>query len=542
MDENVNSNYVENAPILSPDGKTLFFSRQYHPDNIGGVEDSEDIWFCELDPVTGKWLPAKNLGAPLNTPGPNYISSIISNDQGTTLLLGNQYGKNGRMYAGVSKSTWTGSEWSKPEKMVIDNDYNYSPKSDYFLNKNATALLMSVERDDSFGDRDLYVSFYDETMNTWSQPTNLGAGINTATEESSPFLSPDGKTLYFSSAGYSGYGGADIYVSKRQDESWTNWTEPENLGAAINTPGNDIYFNMPVGGEHIYFTRSSNEKNADVFRLRKDDFYVSEKRPTLLAKVDSKKETRPKVTKPKVESKPEKTEPKSVAKEAKPLSATTIKKEVKPLSKPSDFFVTIEGKVINSKTNEPIGAEVVVERLPDGMKLGDSRADLRGEYQVKLRGGARYGLLANMNGFIAENENFDFNRLKKDKTIKKNIYMVPIEVGGMVTLNNIFFDFDESILKTSSYSELERVLSLMKQGEIEKMEIQGHTDAVGSEDYNLYLSQQRADAVAAFLTKNGIESSRVISKGYGESVPSYPNDSPEHKQKTEGLNSRFYKN
>ena len=101
LSTNVNSTYIEHSPILSPDGKTLYFSRQFHPDNMGGVDDNEDIWYSELDEETGDWLPAKNLGPPLNNAGPNFISSVTQDEDGnTTFLLGNRYGKKGSHVCG----------------------------------------------------------------------------------------------------------------------------------------------------------------------------------------------------------------------------------------------------------------------------------------------------------------------------------------------------------------------------------------------------------------------------------------------------------
>jgi OmpA-OmpF porin, OOP family len=201
LGENVNSPYVEHSPIISPDGKRLYFSRRYHPDNVGGADDSEDIWMSELDETTGEWKPAQNLGDPLNTEGPNFISSITIVDGQEVLILGNRYGKKGRMYGGVSMSMRKGDTFEKPTAMEIENEYNYSPKADFFLVPTGNAVVLSSERDDSYGGRDLYVSF--KNGNLWSEPLNLGNEVNTAAEDFAPFLGQDGKTLYYSTSGLS---------------------------------------------------------------------------------------------------------------------------------------------------------------------------------------------------------------------------------------------------------------------------------------------------------------------------------------------------
>jgi OOP family OmpA-OmpF porin len=213
LDENVNSPYVEHSPIISPDGKKLYFSRKNHPDNAGGVDDPEDIWVSEWDEEKQSWKEAVNVGPPLNTPGPNFISSITSDGEKDVFVLGNRYGKKGRMYTGISMATLNDDgTFTEPSSLEIENEYNYSPKADFFLIPGGEALIQAVERDDSYGGRDLYISFKDGKG--WTEPRNLGGDINTAGEEAAPFLAPDGKTLYYSSEGMRGYGGARYLCDK----------------------------------------------------------------------------------------------------------------------------------------------------------------------------------------------------------------------------------------------------------------------------------------------------------------------------------------
>ena len=266
LSKNVNSEYEEHSPVLSPDGTRLYFSRQYHPDNVGGADDQEDIWVSELDPATGEWLPAKNVGPPLNTPGPNFISSISVIDGKEVVVLGNEYGKKGRMYTGVSTSVRTGDSFSAPENLGIENFYNYSDNADFFMVPGGKAMIISAERDDSYGLRDLYVTF--KRKGGWTEPLNLGGDINTVGDEEPPFLAEDGKTLYFSTNGQSGYGGKDIYVSLRLTDKWTKWSAPENLGAGINKEGDDEYFSIPTNGEYAYFTRGDKGEDMDSFTFK----------------------------------------------------------------------------------------------------------------------------------------------------------------------------------------------------------------------------------------------------------------------------------
>ena len=502
LSKNVNSDYVEHSPIISPDGKKLYFSRQFHPDNMGGVNDAEDIWVSELDEETGEWLPAKNIGAPLNNEGPNFISSISMLDGKEVLILGNRYGKKGRMYTGVSRSTREGNTFSDPESIEIENEYNYSPNADFFLVPGGKSMIMSAERDDTYGQRDLYVSFLKED-GIWSEPLNLGDDINTAGEDESPFMAEDGKTLYFSSDGYKGYGGADIYVSFKLDDSWTKWSQPENLGPGINKEGNDEYFTIPSSGKNLYFTRGEKGEDTDIFSFNVEDLFVDQIDENPLAA--------------------------SVNHLLEPVEeVVAVEEEV--VEEPVEITATISGKVLDAKTNEPVHmATVLIERLPDGLKIGHAKTDETGTFLFTVKKGFQYGLSGESDGYIAQDDNIDLTDMSKSDTIETNLAILPIEKGETIVLKNIFFDFDKSELKTASYPELNRILDYLKDSKIEKMLISGHTDSTGDPNYNLGLSGRRAKAVMDFFIKNGISRDRLSYEANGANKPKVPNDTKENR-------------
>ncbi|HET9054173.1 MAG TPA: OmpA family protein, partial [Cyclobacteriaceae bacterium] len=343
LDKNVNSEVNELNPILSPDGKTLYFSRSNHPDNKGGTKDKEDIWYSELG-ADGKWQLAKNMSQ-FNNDYPNFIntvSAITPDGKSVVMILGNKYLNDGKkMQAGVSISSNTGAGWTKPVALNIKNDYNFHEKSNYFLANNRKTLIMSVQRYDSRGDRDLYVSFMQDDS-VWTEPLSLGAVLNTAGEESSPFLALDDKTLYFASNGFSGYGGTDVYVSKRLDDTWTNWSEPENLGPDINSSLNEYFFNIPSDSEFAYYSRETSPNNTDIFRIKL------------------------------------------------------------PIMRNPDRWATIRGKLIDARTGKPIGAKIIYERLPDGTDVGISQSDpTQGEYEIKLPIGHLYGVRAEAKDYLS---------------------------------------------------------------------------------------------------------------------------------------------
>ena len=215
----INSVYDEIMPIISPDGKALYFDRKDHPENTGGIIN-DDIWYAELG-STEKWTRAVNVGPPLNNKGHNFLTAI--SPDGNTALLGNIYEPDGSMSSGLSIATRAQDGWNFPKKLVIQNYYNNNKFSEFHLGADGKTIVMTVQRTDSRGGKDLYVSFA-SSKGTWSEPKNLGRMVNSAASEMSPFLAADGKTLYFSSDGFSGYGSKDMFMSRRLDNTWTKCT------------------------------------------------------------------------------------------------------------------------------------------------------------------------------------------------------------------------------------------------------------------------------------------------------------------------------
>jgi OOP family OmpA-OmpF porin len=473
LSENVNSKYKEYKPLLSPDGQTLYFSRKNHPENIGGKDDNEDIWYSEKDSTTGDWKLAKNMGAGLNNAGPNFVSSVTPDGQSILLVLGNQYLANGKMAAGVSISSNSSGDWSKPAPIQIKNDYNYSEKANFYLANSRKVLILSVMREDSNGGRDLYASFLNKDS-TWTEPLNLSSTLNTAGEESSPFLAPDDKTMYFSSDGYSGFGASDIFMTKRLDDTWTNWSVPENLGPTINSQYEDLFFNIPGNSEYAYYSQGVSEDDLDIFRV------------------------------------------------------------ALPVLKRPEIVVTVRGKLIDAKTGNPLEAKIIYERLSDGKEIGITSSNAKtGEYELLLPTGEIYGIRAEAEGFIAENINIDLRNYDENAvhTIdNKDLKLVPIEVEAVVVLNNLFFDFDKATLKSESFPELNRIIELMKERNNMKIEMSGHTDATGPANYNLGLSERRANSVSKFLVEKGINTGRMIVTFFGETKPCADNSTKEGRQ------------
>jgi outer membrane protein OmpA-like peptidoglycan-associated protein len=273
LSDKVNSNYVEAGPKLSLDGKRLYYSRYGHPANTGGEKD-QDIWYNDFIDSTQSWSDAVNIGPPLNNKGPNFVFEVGWN--GDSLLLGNIYGKNGKMTSGLSVSLKTGNTWSMPRAVKLKNDYNLSPKGTFDLSHDREALLISEERDNSYGKRDLYVTLRQPGKDPYAkaEAINLGPIINTAGEEASPFLADDDKTLFFSSDGHNGYGMSDLFMSKRLDDTWVNWSKPENLGPQINTPFDDGQLVFSPHDRYAYYSRGITATRTDIYRVETTYLFI----------------------------------------------------------------------------------------------------------------------------------------------------------------------------------------------------------------------------------------------------------------------------
>ena len=480
LGKNINTEYEEIAPIISPDGKYLYFDRRFYPQNIGGENDKDDIWFSEMQDDS-TWSKAVNIGAPLNNEYPNYIQAVSSD--GNSVLLANEYLSNGEMSTGVSMSHKTKKGWSFPSIQKINDFYNQSQYANYFITTDGQYLLMAIEKKDSYGELDIYVSKRIND-NKWDTPINLGTQINTLGNDYSPFLAADGSSLYFSSEGHAGYGKADIFVSQRLDDSWQNWTKPENLGPVINTSGMDSKYNIPANGEYAYFSSTSNSigKN-DIFRIK-------------------------------------------------------LPKAVKP--KP---VVMVSGFVLSKKDSSALDARIIVEKLPEGEEVAIAHSNPQnGAFSIILQANQQYGFRGIALDHFEANKSLSIGKIDTYTEIKEqNLYLSPIEVGQVVRLNNIFFETNKSVLKPESFPELDRTVKFLKSNPKVEIEVLGHTDNVGSEEYNLNLSKARAASVSKYIQDKGIEGSRVISKGFGESQPQATNDTEEGRQINRRVEFRILK-
>lgn len=485
LSDNVNTKYIESKPVITPDGSRLYFARKNAPNNIGGKRDDQDIYVSDL--VGKEWSYAHNVDRPLNDKGPNGICSV--SPDGNTILVINAYHDDGTVENGVSISRKTSSGWSFPRKQDINDYHNLSEYQDYCLSNSGKVLISAVQRNDSKGDQDLYFSFR-QGDNAWSKPVNMGSVINSRKVEFAPFLASDNKTLYFASNGHRGFGESDIFYSRRLDETWTNWTVPENIGKAINSASWDGYYTISAKGDYAYFISTAGAMNKVNFNPSDEDIYRI-----------------------------------SLSKEAMP-----------------DPVVLVKGKVINSKTKQAIEADIFYESLPlkeeDGLAISDP---VTGDYKIVLPVGKKYGFRAEAKGYIAVSQNEDFTLVNEYKEIIRNLELTPLKVGETVQLSNVFFVQGKNEFLPESEPELDRILALLNENSSLEIELGGHTDNQGSSSANFKLSESRALAVMTYLIENGIDKKRLKYKGYGGTKPIASNASAESRKKNRRVEIKILK-
>ena len=283
LNDLINSPFAELKPATTPNGNRLYFSRSQHPANTSGIADQEDIWYSEFNAATSTWSEPIRMPGMLNNDGPNFINNVSTS--GDTIILGNQYTKKGKMRAGLSYSVNLNGQWTAPKPIHIQNDYNMSNHANAFVNLKSGVIISAIERAESVGERDLYVSFWNGT--DASEPINMGSVINTPFEESSPYLAADNKTLYFASKGHNGFGGFDIYVTRRLDNSWTNWSTPQNLGPAVNGALDDEFFTMTHCGKYAIFSKQVSVHNVDLFKIETKELFSGTEQPVKQVRTQS---------------------------------------------------------------------------------------------------------------------------------------------------------------------------------------------------------------------------------------------------------------
>ncbi|MEO5569688.1 MAG: OmpA family protein [Bacteroidia bacterium] len=486
----VNTKFPEYTPLISADESLLFFTSR-RDDTYGGDVDQRDQLFFEdiyfSSKVNDKWTTPKNLGPPVNT-WSHDAAAGLSPDGHTLIVFKGDKNSGDILISKLVKGYFT-----KPE----DAGKNINTKfheSAACLSPDGNTLFFVSDKPGGKGGRDIYKSKWNDVKKEWIQAENLGDTINTPYDEEGVFMHPDGRTLYFASQGHTSMGGYDIFYTTLNENG--AWNIPTNIGYPINTPDDDVFFVVSASSKHGYYASIRKEGSGE------KDLYMI----TFLGEENVASKMDP----------------------GKKKMETSISNPVIPASR----MAILKGVIRNASTKEPLAANIELIDLEKGEHIGNFNADSKtGQYLVSLPAGRNYGAIAYSDGFLFESDHFNVSDTAAYSEIIMDIDMKPMEEGNNIILTNIFFDTDKFDVKAQSKDILNRVVKLMKGLTTLKVEISGHTDNVGKDEYNQTLSENRAKSVVEYLIQQGVSKDRLTFVGYGETRPYATNDTAEGKQK-----------
>ncbi len=457
----------ESAPVPSADGRRLFFWRLDDPVGLG----AQDIFLSVWDDSSGAYGPPQHLGGGINDPRGNIPFGITPDGQ--YLLVYKEFrNPHNACELGLARRL-SETIWTTPIQLKVKNFYSQSGSSlTASLGWDGRTLLLSMRGPDSRGGEDLYVSFYNPEHRLWSEPLSLGPTINTAGDEITPYLASDGITLYFSTNGRKDSEGFDVYMTRRLDDTWQRWTVPVRLPAPINSSADDYYFRGSVlRPEQVFFV------STDSMAVLGREIYMA---------------TLPPVYQP----------------------------------KPVAF---VSGRVMESRSNRPVGGQEIryydlIEKTLVGAAYSESET---GNYKIILPGGTLYAVVVVGTAYFSISEQIDLRDMGRFRQISQDLRVVPLLVGERVPLSGLYFEVGDTVLKSESQVELERLVWLLSEKPTLQIEIVGHTDSTGSAALNERLSWGRARAVATYLVGRGIMPDRLRVRGAGSSEPIASNSTPE---------------
>jgi outer membrane protein OmpA-like peptidoglycan-associated protein len=467
----INSPTADFSAYMTPDGSKMYFIRDMHPQNPT-VNFDQYNWVCDMqnDSVVSE---AKLLGWPFNIGSSNSVD-YQSADGNLVIIRGVYDANDNYIKSGYSYSILGTNGWSRRKEVLIEgyDDMCLGKFAAMCVAPSGNVMLLSFSEEPGSPHSMLYVTKRIDDEH-WTRPQRLAI---TKKGDYGPFMAADNKTLYFTSLKRKGFGKEDIYVSKRLDDTWLNWSEPENAGPMINTKKTESNFTISPSGKYAFMDSYSFKTSSDIFRLKL----------------------------------PQAEDPKEVI-----------------VAKP-DPVIIVEGIVYDAETQKILGASLSYTNLANNHLEGIGRSSvIDGSYKVILPYGSNYGIGAKLEGYYSEDVNLDLSTIGEFGVVKKDIYLRPIKAESVIRLNNIFFETAKATLLPTSQTELDRLVKILEENPKMVIEIRGHTDNQGGVEFNQGLSENRAKAVVTYLQSKGIAAARLSSKGFGEKSPATTNDTAE---------------
>ena len=468
----VNTKDPEYFPTITVDGKTLLFTRLIDDKRVAGpFQKQEDFYVSNLStfntweaavPMPKNINTVNNEGAPtISADGRNLIFVACSDESGTN------YGDNrkGRGSCDLFYTKRLGNQWIDPVNLPgAINTGNWESQPSLSADGKTVYFVRKVMTRGGRPDSDIYYSTLKED-GSWDTPVRLPNNINTPYMEESVLIHPDGRTLYFSSQGHPGMGGLDIFVTRMNDKG--EWGKPENLGYPINTSADENSLLVSADGEIAFFASDREGGFGDL-----DIYYF------------------------------------------------IMPEKFRPVK-----TVYFDGLVFDATTKKPLPGKFSLINIKTGKEVIKSEADqVNGTFTVSLPLNEEYALSVSYPGYTFFSQNFNMTVADNQESFHMDVPLNPITSGTTTALKNVFFDLDKATLRPESYVELNKLRDLLKANPTMKIEIGGHTDTRGDAARNLQLSDARAKTVKDYLIQQGIEVSRLSSKGFGETMPIFTDE------------------
>ncbi|MBD78508.1 MAG: hypothetical protein CL840_06290 [Crocinitomicaceae bacterium] len=457
----INSTVYESDAVVSPDGLAIFFTRGT---NQGFIHvEKRKIMYAERVSKQADWSNPKELPEQINQGGRPKVVGVSADKR--KLYFTGTYAEGIRLHdKGISLSEFKDGKWTAPQTLNIEGFTNLDYFETYSVSASNRIMILAIQDETSIGELDLYVSFYDGKL--WSKPRNLGKKVNSYADEGSPCLAPDNVTLYFTSNGRPGYGKEDVFVTRRLDNTWSNWTTPKNLGPEINSKFEDSGLKVDADGFYAYLERDGgNELQTELCRIQIPEY-------------------------------------------ARP-----------------EPVVIVHGRVLEMPDEKHLGTEIYYEDLFSNTIEGYAESSSEdGSFVLVLPTTTKYGISTEAIDYMVESPVIDFSKKEtigfSDTTVKVLLY--PLGKGQTAKLNNMHFDPAKYEILPESEAELKRLYKILLDHPDMKIEIHGHTEVArkkGSEQYLINLSENRAGAIKNYLIELGITQDRMTTVGHGGKDP-----------------------
>ncbi len=447
----LNSLYPDYCPVVSADGKTLYFTSR-RANTTGGERDPNDFKYNEdiykaVKTGTGWQLES---GQPVSFNTTTHDATVGLSADGRTMMI--YRGTNGGDLFMSQLSSW--DEWSAPSALTkINTTYKESSAA---ISADGQMLYFTSDRPGGFGGLDIYVSIL-KADGSWGNPINLGPAINSEWNEEGVSLNADGSTLYFSSNGPASMGGYDVFKSRFDGQ---RWMEPENMGYPLNTPDDDVFFTFTGNEEFAYFSseRPDGYGSQDIYSMQ--------------------------------------------------------------LIPQRNQMIVLNGLVVDKLSGLPVEFANVYIRDEDGQEVGSWNNLGMGTpmYSADIESGKKYYISVRAEGYHEAEEVLSTEINQQYEQVMHITELNMLDISKLV-LPNVFFDFDSASLRQAAIDDLNYVIRIMNEHPELKLEISGHTDIVGSWDYNLALSKKRATTVFNYLTTNGISNERLMISWHSFDMP-----------------------